>query len=462
MKLTFPDDLYEFSRVFQRDNWELYLVGGAVRDALRGEIGGDFDFATNAKPGVVRGLFKRTVPTGIKHGTVTVLWRDRSIEVTTYRNDGKYTDSRHPDEVQFSETIEEDLSRRDFTVNGMAYDLLADRLVDLYGGQDDLRAGILRTIGDPAARFSEDALRMMRACRFVAQLEFSLHEATEQAAGEQSDRIRHVAAERVREELMKIIMATRPSRGIEAMRTSGLLRHVLPELDKGYQMSQNRFHRYDVYYHNVYSCDAAPADPVVRLAALLHDVAKAYCSRTVDHKPEPVFYNHEVIGARIVRKIMRRLKFSTAMIEDVSHLVRHHMFHYTSEWTDGAVRRFMKNVTPEKIPQLFDLRIADHKGNGYKQGAPKSLYHLRRRIDRVIEEENAISLKDLAVDGTVLMSDLNLRPGPVIGDILDHLLEIILDYPERNTREELLAEAKRFLAEKTDDGSGGSPRGADA
>jgi poly(A) polymerase/tRNA nucleotidyltransferase (CCA-adding enzyme) len=448
MKLDLPAKLYSFAQTFAQNGYELYLVGGAVRDKLLERQLKDCDFATNATPQQVQTIFKRTIPTGIKHGTITVLWQDEPYEVTTYRLDGKYTDKRHPDAVVYSQSIQEDLKRRDFTINGLAYSLQQDSLVDLHNGLADLHSGIIRTIGDPSARFAEDALRMLRACRFAAQLNFTIEAQTFTAIQNLAPAIKEIAAERVKEEMDKILITPKPSQGLEYLRQCGLLEHILPELLKGYEVNQNKFHLHDVYYHNVYCCDFVKNTLALRWAALLHDIAKPYCMRSIDSKEDPVFYNHEVIGARIARKILLRLKHSNSLINETTHLIRWHMFHYTDEWTDGAVRRFMRNAGVEKIPQLFALRLADHKSNGLKQGSPKAIYRLQKRVEDIIAAENAISLKDLKINGNDLMQEFSLKPGPVIGQILNYLLEIILDYPEKNQRSILLQEAQAFLEAK--------------
>lgn len=340
--------------------------------------------------------------------------------------------------VHYAESLDEDVMRRDFTINGMAYDLKKDEVIDYVGGMDDLNQGIIRTIGDPIERFSEDGLRTFRACRFAAKLGFIIEEKTFEAIGETLNISAMVSAERIREELMKLLTSGIPSVGLECMRKSGLLKLWLPELDSCYDIDQNKFHVHDIYYHSLYSCDAAPADkPLIRLSALLHDVGKVSTKRIGDDG-DYTFYNHEVIGARMVRKILKRLKFSNAEMETVNNLVLNHMFHYTDDWSDGAVRRFMRKVGVENIPDLFVLREADRVGNGSRSGLPEPIMILKQRIAKVIEAENAITVRDLNIDGNILMEKFDLKPGPVIGKILHELLEIVLDHPELNTGEMLL------------------------
>jgi poly(A) polymerase/tRNA nucleotidyltransferase (CCA-adding enzyme) len=433
----------------QREGYQAWVVGGSIRDLLIGKQASDFDVATDARPEQVLKLFRRTIPTGIKHGTVTVLADGHSVEVTTFRVESAYSDARRPDRVDYASSIHDDLSRRDFTINGIAYDPATDTLIDPFGGSEDLRRGIIRTIGDPVERFSEDGLRPYRACRFAAQLQFTIEERTFQAIPACLSHAAQVSAERIRDELVKILQAPRPSVGIELLRQSGLITIFLPELLSGYGIRQNKYHRYDIYYHNLYACDAAdPSDYRIRLASLLHDVGKYEARREVEEQgrgTKSVFYNHEIIGAAITKRIMRRLKFSNQDIRFVTHLIRNHMFHYTSQWTDGAVRRFMRKVGLENLEPLFELRRADRIGNGLKSGESRSVANLRKRIAKVIEEENAITVRDLAVDGHDIMRELGLKPGPIIGEVLGHLLEEILDDPAKNEHETLMSIAAGYL-----------------
>jgi poly(A) polymerase/tRNA nucleotidyltransferase (CCA-adding enzyme) len=436
--------LKEFTGTFEKSGFDCYLVGGCVRDLLLGHDTYDYDFATNARPEQVMKLFRRVAPTGIKHGTVTVLFAGMEFEVTTYRADGKYLDGRRPESISFSDTLHEDVMRRDFTINGLAYDMKNDEIIDHVSGIDDLERGIIRTIGSPLDRFGEDGLRTYRACRFSAKLGFEIEGSTFNAISETLDVAEKVSAERIREELMKLLAADSPSKGFEYMRRSGLLKLALPELDVCYAVEQNRFHAYDVYYHSLYSCDAAPKDkPLVRLAALLHDIGKVN-TRKQSEDGEYTFYNHEVISARLVRKLMKRLKFSNMEMEIVNNLVINHMFHYTDDWSDGAVRRFMRKVGVENISNLFELREADRIGNGTRTGLPEPIKKLQERIDSVIEAENAITVRDLRINGNIIMEKFVLKPGPLIGRILHDLLEMVLDEPEMNSEEILIEKAEEI------------------
>jgi tRNA nucleotidyltransferase (CCA-adding enzyme) len=424
--------------------YECYLVGGSVRDLVLGHKVLDYDFATNAHPEDVIRIFRKTVPTGIKHGTVTVLLKDRQYELTTYRSDGQYIDGRRPESVSFSETLEQDVKRRDFTINGLAYDIAKEQIIDYVNGLDDIDKRIIRTIGNPADRFSEDGLRPYRACRFAAKLYFSIDAGTLSAISGTLETAKAVSAERIRDELLKIMDTEKPSIGLEYMRETGLMNLALPELLEGYNVKQNKYHIYDIYYHSIYSCDAIPgADRIIKFAALLHDIGKA-ATRKEGEDGEGTFYNHEVVGAKITRRIMKRLKFSNEETVKVTNLIVNHMFHYVNDWTDGAVRRFMRKVGLENLEDLLQLRLADRRGNGQRDGLPAPILQLQKRIDRVIEEDSALTVKDLDIDGHVIMTEFNVKPGPVIGKILNELLEMVLDDPEANKPEILLSKAREI------------------
>jgi len=459
MKLALPADkksrIAKFVRTFREAGYECFLVGGSVRDLILerhgsartgGRDSGDFDFATNARPEEVRGLFRKVIPTGEKHGTMTVLaGGGLAFEVTTYRADGTYADGRRPEEVRFSDRLEEDVKRRDFTINGLAYDLERDEIIDLVGGLADIEKKIVRTIGNPLERFGEDGLRPYRACRIAAKFDFSIEAETFAAIGKSLETASRVSMERVRDELTKLLAVEKPSIGIEFMRQSGLLDLFLPELSACHGIIQNKYHRYDIYWHSLYSCDFANRrEPFIRLAALLHDLGKLP-TRREQADGESTFYNHEVIGARITRRVMKRLKYSNDEITHVSNLVSNHMFHYTDAWTDGAVRRFMRKVGMENLEDLIALRMADRLGNGMRGGMPQPIRELRKRIDRIIEEQNAITVRDLDINGHVIMEEFGIKPGPIIGAILSQLLELVLDSPEMNVRSTLMEKAREIF-----------------
>jgi tRNA nucleotidyltransferase (CCA-adding enzyme) len=440
-----PAALLEILSVLREAGFRAYVVGGSVRDILLERPVKDWDVSTDARPEEVTGIFPRTLPTGIAHGTVTVLHAGRSFEVTTFRQDSDYPDARHPEKVFYTDDVKLDLSRRDFTVNAIAYEPEAKEIVCPHQGLDDIAARVIRTVGDPVERFREDGLRPVRAVRFACQLDFEIDREIFDAIGVVLDRVSLVSAERVRDELMKILECRKPSRGIELMRRSGLLRIFLPELDASRGVMQNEFHAYDVYWHSLHTCDAVPAGkPLLKLAALLHDIGKP--STLEDRQGRITFYNHQHVGKEMVWEMMSRLKFSNADKDYVMNLVDNHMFDYRSEWTDGALRRFIKRVGVDSIADAFDLRIADFLGNGLKQGFPQYLEEMKERIEGLLQKDSAFSVKDLAVDGRDVMRELGIGPEKRVGTILKELLELVLDDPSLNTREELLRRLKNIRA----------------
>ena len=420
------------------------LVGGTVRDALLGRMPGGraIDVATDLTPDQASGRFAHVIPTGLPHGTVTIVEDALTVECTTFRREGAYRDARRPDHVEFTDDPEADLARRDLTVNALAWDPAAKELLDPHGGALDLERRVLRAVGDPGLRFREDALRPLRVARFTATLEMEPDEPLRRAlaalalpgsgyAGAA------VAAERVRDELDRMLEAREPSRGFELLREAGLLALWLPELARCRGVPQNRFHAYDVYFHSLYACDAAPREkPDVRWAALLHDLGKP--ETRVDHDGEGTFYNHQFVGAEIAARLLDRLRMPHARRDRIVHLVREHMFDYRSQWSDAALRRWLKRVGTEHVADLFDLRLADTRGNGLKQGTPAALDPMRERIERLIAESSALHVTDLAVDGRDVMREMAIAPGPAVGEALEALLEEVLDDPARNTREHLL------------------------
>jgi tRNA nucleotidyltransferase (CCA-adding enzyme) len=435
-----PPGALDIIRTLKESGFQAYLVGGCVRDLLLGIPVDEWDITTSAKPQEVSKLFAKVVPTGLDYGTVTVLIDKAGYEVTTFRSDEKYVDGRHPSNVVFANDIHKDLSRRDFTINALAYDPQTDELIDDYNGRQDLKDKIIRTVGRAIDRFSEDGLRSVRACRFAAKLQFEIEKETFAAISKTLDITKKVAPERIHDEIVKMLAADKPSAGFELMRQSGLLRIIIPELEDCYGIDQPpQFHKYDVYWHSLHSCDAAPKDNVVlRLAALLHDVAKPPC------KVDYTFYNHDKLGAGMAEEILKRLKFSNAEIKKITNLISHHMFNYTSGWSDAAVRRFIRRIGGiEVVPDLFAIRQADTRA---MENEIKSEYliELQKRIDKIIEEENALDICDLKVDGKDVMQTLRVPPGPKVGKVLHFLLEKVLDDPKLNERDSLLGLIKIY------------------
>jgi tRNA nucleotidyltransferase (CCA-adding enzyme) len=420
-----------------------YLVGGSVRDVVLGRPpGARWDVATALVPEEVARRFGRVVPIGIAHGTTLVLEGGLEIECTTFRREGGYSDARRPDRVEFTDDPVADLARRDLTVNAMAYDPLAGRLLDPHGGARDLERRVLRAVGDPVARFREDALRPLRVARLAAVLEMDPDDATRAAMGQVRDRAGRIAMERVRDEWNRMLAARRPSRGLELLRGSGLLALWAPEIERCVGVTQNRWHAYDVYGHLLETCDAAPADkPRVRWAALLHDVGKP--DTRGEKRGEGTFYRHEAFGAEIADRMLERFRFPLEERRAIVHLVREHMFDYRREWSDAALRRFLRRVGESAVADLFDLRIADTLGNGRKTGFPTYLELMRRRIEGLLAADHALSVRDLAVDGTDVMRELGIGPGPRVGRELEELLERVMDEPASNRRDLLIDALRR-------------------
>jgi poly(A) polymerase/tRNA nucleotidyltransferase (CCA-adding enzyme) len=419
--------------------FQAYLVGGCVRDALLGMAPDEWDIATSARPDEVGALFEKVVPTGIEFGTVTVLRPEGRYEVTTFRSDSRYVDGRHPESVSFSSELKDDLARRDFTVNALAYDPETKELIDLFDGQADLKKRTIKTVGNPLDRFGEDGLRPIRACRLAAKLNFTVAPDVLAAIPMALETVRKVAPERFHDELVKLLKTATPSIGLELMRQTGLLTILLPEIETCYGVEQPaEYHNYDVYWHSLRACDAAPADNLVlRLAALLHDIGKPACQEGL------TYYNHDRVGAVMAAELMRRLRFGNAEIEKVTSLIANHMFDYRPDWSDAAVRRFIRRIGgTENVASIFELRRSDAKAMKATIGTDY-LTELGERIEKIIAAENALHIKDLKINGNDLMTALNLEPGPKIGELLDYLLEKVLDDPTLNTSETLLALAKK-------------------
>jgi len=421
------------------DGHHAHLVGGSVRDVLlRREMKGPWDVATSRTPEQVRECFAKVEPIGERHGTVLVLEPSLQAEVTTFRREGEYADARHPDQVWFTTDPLADLARRDLTVNALAFDPATGVLLDPHDGAHDLERKCLRAVGDPVARFREDALRPLRVARFAAVLGMTPDDATRAALGSALDRSAALALERVRSELERMLTAPRPSEGLELLREAGLLDLWLPELAACRGVPQNRFHAYDVYFHSLYSCDSAPADkPVVRWAALLHDIGKPATREIRDG--DATFYQHQFVGAELADVLLERLRFPHRERAAIVHLVREHMFDYRPEWGDSAVRRWLQRVTLDSVADLFDLRLADNLGNGLKQGFPTYLDEFAARIERIVTARDALTVADLALGGQEVMRILGIGPGREVGEALAELLEQVIEHPDRNTPERLSA-----------------------
>lgn len=446
--ILLPNQITEFMDVFRTHGYEIYAVGGVVRDLLMGKTpptdGNDWDFTTNATPEQVLALFPDKAFYHNTYGTVTVPSENKLLfEVTPFRAESEYDDSRHPSKVEWAKTIEEDLSRRDFTVNAMAYD--GTKIIDLFGGQDDLKNHLVRAVGDADKRFAEDALRLMRAVRFSSQLGFLIEDKTRDAIRNHAPTIIKISWERIRDEFLKILVSDHPSEGVLFLRSTGLLEFILPELDVCFtipQKSPKRHHIYDVGTHLVMSLKHCPSkDPITRFATLIHDVGKSTTFRKDPETELITFYNHEVVGKRMAEKIADRFKLSNKQKEKMVRLVENHQFTVSETQTDKAIRRFIRNVGHEYLQDMLDLRTGDRIGGG---ATPTSwrLDLFKRRIEEVQQEPFKVT--DLKINGQDVMKELNITPGPKIGEVLDAVFAKVENGDLKNDREALLTELKNI------------------
>lgn len=529
--MIIPSEIKNILAKLQGAGFEAYAVGGCVRDLLLGKKPKDWDVCTNALPEQIQAVFPDSFyenefgTVGVKTGKNLSFEQSREdkfledssrlaslrsnnkdveiVEITTYRVDAKYSDKRHPDSVSFTRNLEDDLARRDFTINAIALQLTANSkqstVIDPFNGQEDLKNGVIRAVGEPDKRFNEDALRMLRAVRFAVELcfttgvehvsqnnekshpespaggegskkdsslrlrsvqndkngcRFAIEPKTKAAIKKNAGWLQAVSKERVRDELVKIIMSDRPDEGILLLSDLGLLEFVIPELTKGIGLAQNKHHIYSIFEHGIFSLKFAAhpsttlragknSNLVVRLAALLHDVAKPQAKR--GEGPDATFYNHDIMGARATARILERLRFDKETIERVANLVRHHMFVYdVGAVTEAGVRRLLVRVGPENMADLIALRVADRLGSGVPKAQPYRLRHFQYMVDKV--QHDPISVKMLKINGSDIMEILKIKPGPKIGAILDVLLAEVIEDPARNDKK-LLAKRAKELSE---------------
>lgn len=443
MNIVLPQDVIKIIERLESCGHEAYAVGGCVRDSILGKEPADWDITTSASPEEVKALFAHTIDTGIAHGTVTIMCGKCGYEVTTYRIDGEYKDGRHPESVAFTNLLSEDLRRRDFTINAMAYNQ-TEGLVDLFGGMQDLQDGVIRCVGEATERFSEDALRMLRAVRFAAQLGFSIDKATYDAICALAPTIARVSMERIMVELVKLLTSAHP----EEMRTvyaCGLTGIFLPEFDAMMETPQHTVHhQYSVGEHTIHALMAVPADRVLRLTMLFHDVAKPVC-RTTDEAGNDHFYGHPEIGAEMTGQILRRLKFDNDTIRSVKRLVRFHDMRPVLQ--EKNVRRSIVKMGLESFPEIFAVKRADTLAQSMymRQQKLDAIDQFEALYDRIMEKQVCVQKKDLALNGKDLL-DIGIPQGKKVGEILDLLFAQVIEEPAKNTREELLAEAKRLAA----------------
>jgi len=477
-----PNEVTDILLRLERAGFEAYAVGGCVRDLLLGRAPNDWDVTTNAKPEDIQKIFSDTfyanqfltvtVKTGSADDTLA------EVEVTTYRAEGQYTDSRHPDEVRFANTLQEDLSRRDFTMNAIALGGVDEdhALIDPFDGRGDIEKKVIRAVGEAEERFEEDALRMLRAVRLACQLDFAIEKGTHAALKKNADAISRISEERIRDEFIKIVSAPRAKDGVELLREAGLLKHMVPELEDGYGIGQNKHHIYTVWEHNLRALEYAASqryEPIIRIAALFHDIAKPHTKQ--GDGPNSTFYGHDVVGAKMSYDILTRLRFPRQDAGKVSKLVRWHLFNYKLRkdveaeirrelgekvderdpeekgeddvyTTDASIRRLIRNVGEENISDLVKVRICDRIGSGVPKAVPYRLRHFQYRVEKILREHEAVRVSMLAIGGEDLKNLLGIAPGPRIGHLLAALLEEVLDDPARNTKEYLFSRAKELHA----------------
>lgn len=443
-KFKIPEEVSHVTKALKDAGFEAYLVGGCVRDLFMGRKPKDWDITTNALPEQIIPLFPKTFYEN-DFGTVGVVDENvtdetlKIIEITPYRIESSYSDHRRPDKVEFSESILDDLKRRDFTINSIAYDVETGDIVDPFSGVADLARGVIKTVGEAKERFFEDGLRILRAVRFHVQLGFPLDSETEKSILENRDILGEVSNERIKDEFIKIIMSPNPGAGLILLRKLSLLHYIIPELEESFDVEQNQAHSYDVWNHLVKTVQHA-ADknyPLhVRLSALLHDIAKPRTKRWDNSAGIWTFYGHEVVGSHVTRNILERLKFSRETIDKVTNLVRWHMFFSdTEQITHSAVRRLIANVGKENVWDLVDMRMCDRIGTGRPKESPYRLRKYKSMIEEVMRDP--ISVGMLKIDGKGIMNILGISPGPKIGQILNALMEEVLEDPNLNNEEYL-------------------------
>ena len=450
MTVKIPKEIKEVYEALTKAGFEAHLVGGCVRDLLLGRTPKDWDITTNAKPEEIQKIFPDSfyendfgtvgVKTGSDDPALAV------IEITPYRLEEKYTDKRHPDAVKFTQKLEDDLKRRDFTINALAMDISGkkEKVADFFGGEDDLKKKVIRAVGNAEERFEEDALRLMRAVRLAAEFNFEIENKTRDAMQKKRGLLEFISKERVRDEVEKMLMTGEPSKGFELMRELGILKYVMPEVEEGWMVGQNRHHIYTVWEHCVRTMDYAakegwPAE--IRMAALLHDVGKPRTK--AGGGPDSTFYSHEMVGAKMTAQILSRLHFSKKFIEKVVKLVRYHMFYYNvGEVSESSVRRLLVKVGPENMDDLINVRIAERIGSGVPKAEPYKLRHFRFIVEKL--QRDPISAKMRKLKGDDGMQICAIEPGPKVGAVLDVLLEEVLDDPKLNDKDYLESRVKEL------------------
>ena len=439
MKVELPKSVQEVLNKFDKAGYEIYIVGGAVRDIIMGRSTNDWDFTTNATPEEIL----KIIPGGLYNNQFGTVFTDnpddpaRPHEVTTFRKEEGYTDARHPDKITWGKSLDEDLARRDFTINSLALDKNS-KIVDLYKGADDIKQKLIRAVGDPNERFGEDALRMMRAVRIASELGFTIEDNTFEAIKKNAPLINKIAKERIKEELFKILTSPNPYDGIVLFKNSGIMQEVLPEMEKCFgveQKSPGRHHIYDVGNHLLMSLkNCKSKDPVTRFATLIHDIGKAQTYKKLE-SGVITFYNHEMVSTKIAQSIADRLKFSNKERDKFITLVRWHQFTVDERQTDSALRRFIRNVGLDNIEDMLSLRVADRLGGGARETSWR-LEEFKKRLVEV--QKQPFTVRDLKIDGNDVMKELGLKPGPEVGKILNDLFDKVVEKKIENDKESLL------------------------
>lgn len=444
IRIELPENANRIIETLEAAGFEAYVVGGCVRDSVLGRNPGDWDITTSAKPQQVKKLFRRTVDTGIAHGTVTVMMGKEGYEVTTYRIDGEYTDHRRPNQVEFTSSLEEDLKRRDFTINAMAYSH-SKGIIDLFGGKRDLENKIIRAVGDANDRFNEDALRILRAVRFAGQLGFAIEKDTRSAMVSKAHFLKNISAERIRVELTKLITSNHPEKLAEAY-AMGITAYVLPEFDAMMEQPQNNpHHKYNVGMHSIEAVKHVDNTPVMRWAALLHDVGKPKCF-TLGENGIAHFYNHAQEGVEIARHTLKRLRFDNNTIKEVTTLVRWHDFAMGTIPEKSSVRRLMGEVGTDFFPKIIQIKKADISAQSdYKvEEKISQLKALEKIYEEIIEDGDCVRVKDLKISGADLKA-MGMPSGKEMGKLMDRMLDEVLVDPSKNDREYLLGIGREYI-----------------
>lgn len=433
MHIKIPDKVKFIIDTFYENNYEAFMVGGCIRDFLLSKEPKDYDIATSALPNITESLFEKTIPTGIKHGTITVLLDKEPFEVTTYRIEGEYKDNRRPDEISFVTNIKDDLSRRDFTINAFAYNS-KEGLKDYFNGLEDLQNKIIRTVGDSNKRFNEDALRMMRAIRFASQLDFDIEKSTLDGIKKNKNLLKNISSERIRDELCKLLLSDNPRKGLNLLKDCGVLDVIIPELTSliGFNHKTKDYNE-DLFDHTLSVVENTPNDLILRLSALFHDIGKPKVN--------------DNISEDITRKILTRLHFDNKTIKSVCILIKEYM-NVLGNSTDIDIKRFINRTSKENIYSLLEFQKAHVLSLKNSDLDLYELNNMKNKIDNIINSNIPLSIKDLNIDGSILTKELNLKPGKVIGETLNYLLEVVLNNPNLNNETILLEKAKTFIQNK--------------